>query len=456
MTMMDQGTRSARIPPHSTEAEESVLGSILLSSDAANDVLDRIGPEDFYVPAHQAIFEAIASLYNQNQPIDAVTVSDVLRRAEELDKVGGVSYLTRILDAVPTAANVSYYAAVVEENALRRRMLRAGAEISELALSLDQEIETVIDTAEQKMLAVAEKRVGEGLEPLGELFEGTLKHLEDLEKNDSELTGVSTGLIDLDKKLAGLQKSNLVIIAARPAMGKSALAVNIATHVAINHGPVAIFSLEMAREEIVQRLLCTEARIDSMKLRAGQLGSRWPDLVKAANFLYKAPIYVDDAAQVTVTDIRAKCRRLKRKHGLELVVVDYIQLMQGSNRENRQQEIAEISRNLKNLARELAVPVIGVSQLNRGLESRNDKRPQLGDLRESGAIEQDADVVMFIYRDDYYNPDSHERGIADIIVAKHRAGGTGMVKTTFAAEYTKFANLPHGYTSSLPPPPPRQ
>ena len=453
MTLLDQGARSARIPPHSNEAEESVLGSILLSSDAANEVFDRLSSDDFYVPAHQAIFEAISHLYNQNQPIDAVTVADVLRRAEELDKVGGVSYLTRILDAVPTAANINYYAAVVEEHGLRRRMLRAGAEIGELALTLDEEIETVIDTAEQKMLAVAEKRVGEGLEALGELFKGTLEHLEDLESRDSELTGVSTGLLDLDKKLAGLQKSNLVIIAARPAMGKSALATNIASHVALNHGPVAIFSLEMAREEIVTRLLCTHAKIDSMKLRTGQLGSKWPDLVKAANFLYKAPIYVDDAAQVTVTDIRAKCRRLKRKAGLELVVVDYLQLMQGSNRENRQQEIAEISRNLKNLARELAVPVIGVSQLNRGLESRNDKRPQLGDLRESGAIEQDADVVMFIYRDDYYNPDSHERGIADIIISKHRAGGTGTVKTTFAAEYTKFANLPHGYTSSLPPPP---
>jgi replicative DNA helicase len=454
MTLIDQGSRiSARVPPHSTEAEESVLGSILLSSDAANEVLDRLGPEDFYVPAHQAIFEAIAKLYNENRPIDAVTVADTLRRAEELDKVGGVNYLTSILDAVPTAANINYYADVVEEHGLRRRMLRAGAEIGELALQLDEEIETVIDTAEQKMLAVAEKRMGEGLEPLGELFKGTLEDLEALESRDSDLTGVSTGLVDLDKKLAGLQKANLVIVAGRPSMGKSSLAMNIATHVALKHGPVAIFSLEMARSEIVQRLLCSYGRIDSMKLRTGQLGSKWPDLVKAANHLYKAPIYVDDAAQVTVTDIRAKCRRLKRKSGLELVVVDYIQLMQGSNRENRQQEIAEISRNLKNLARELDVPVIGVSQLNRGLESRTDKRPQLGDLRESGAIEQDADVVMFIYRDEYYNPESQERGIADIIISKHRAGATGTVKTTFAAEYTKFANLPHGHTSQLPPPP---
>ena len=452
MTLMDQGIRSARIPPHNNEAEESVLGSILLSSDAANEVLDRLSPEDFYVPAHQAIFEAITHLFDQNQPIDAVTVADILRRAEELDKVGGVSYLTRILDAVPTAANVTYYSAVVEEHGLRRRMLRAGAEIGELALALDAEIETVIDTAEQTMLAVAEKRIGEGLEPLGGLFNGTLEHLEEVEKRGSDLTGVSTGLRDLDKKLGGLQPSNLVVIAARPAMGKSTLALNIGTHVARQHGPVAIFSLEMAREEIVQRLLCSEAKVDSMKLRTGQLGSKWPDLVKAANSLYKVPIYVDDAAQITVTDIRAKCRRLKRKSGLELVVVDYLQLMQGNNRENRQQEIAEISRNLKNLARELEVPVIGVSQLNRGLESRNDKRPQLGDLRESGAIEQDADVVMFIYRDDYYN-DEAQKGVADILISKHRAGATGAVKVTFAAEYTKFDDLAYDHTSLRPPPP---
>lgn len=451
MTLLDQGTRTARLPPHSNEAEESVLGSILLSSDAANEVLDRLTPEDFYVPAHQAIYEAITKLYNENQPIDAVTVADVLRRAEELDKVGGANYLATILDTVPTAANINYYAAVVEEHGLRRRMLMASAEIGELALQIDEEIDIVIDTAEQRMLAVAEKRMGAGLEPLGELFKGTLEDLEALESQESDLTGVSTGLVDLDKKLAGLQKSNLVIIAGRPAMGKSALALNIATHVALKHGPVAIFSLEMARTEIVQRLLCSYGRIDSMKLRTGQLGSKWPDLVRAANQLYKAPIYVDDAAQVTVTDIRAKCRRLKRKSDLELIVVDYIQLMQGTNRENRQQEIAEISRNLKNLARELEVPVIGVSQLNRGLESRTDKRPQLGDLRESGAIEQDADVVMFIYRDDYYNDDA-VKGLADILIAKHRSGATGAVKVTFAAEFTKFDDLPHGYTSQMPPP----
>jgi replicative DNA helicase len=329
-------------------------------------------------------------------------------------------------------------------------MLRAGSSISEIAMSLDKEIAEVLDTAEATVLQVAERRMGNQLTILGTEFQDALEHIEAMEARDSELTGLSTGLLDLDRKLSGLNKSNLLIVAARPSMGKSALAANIATHVALRHGPTAIFSLEMSRQEIVSRLLCSVGGIDSMKLRTGKLGAQWPKAVEAAAKLYKAPIYVDDAAVVTVTDIRAKCRRLKRTHGLELVVVDYLQLMQGNNRENRQQEIAEISRALKNLARELDIPVIAVSQLNRGLEARQDKRPQLGDLRESGAIEQDADVVMFIYRDDYYNDQSDERGQADIIVAKHRAGATGTVKVGFAAEFTRFTNLAPGSQRNAP------
>ncbi len=448
MTITEQG-RSMRVPPHDANAEESVLGAILLSSDVADLVFEKLGADDFYVPAHQAIFEAIDRLFNNNQPIDAVTVADILRRNEELDKVGGVAGLTRLLDAVPTAANAGYYTSVVEEHALRRRMMRAGSAINEIALSLETEISEVLDTAESTVLQVAERRMGNELTILGTDFQKALEDIEAMEARESDLTGVSTGLIDLDKKLSGLNKSNLIVVAGRPSMGKSALAVGFASHVALHHGPTAIFSLEMSRQEIVSRLLCSIGSIDSMKLRTGQLGSHWPKAVEAAAKLYKAPIYVDDAAQVTVTDIRAKCRRLKRQHGLELVMVDYLQLMQGNNRENRQQEIAEISRSLKNLARELDVPVIAVSQLNRGLEARQDKRPQLGDLRESGAIEQDADVVMFIYRDEYYNDSSDERGQADIIVAKHRAGATGTVKVGFAAEFTKFTNLAPG--SARPP-----
>ncbi len=436
------GGRGVKVPPHNVEAEESVLGSVLLSIDAANLVMDKLEPDDFYVPAHQAIFEAILGLYNQNQPIDAVTVSDALRRAEELDKVGGVTYLTRLLDAVPTASNVEYYAGIVEEHSLRRRMMSAGARVSELAMRTDSELAHVLDEAEATVLRVAQKRIGSGLEPLGPLFTPTLEAIEEMEATGAELTGISTGFRDLDRKLAGLQRANLVIVAARPSMGKSALALNIASNIALACGPVAVFSLEMSRDEIVQRLLCSIGRVDSMKLRTGQLGPLWQKVVGAASRMYKAPLYVDDAANVTVTEIRAKCRRLKRQHGLELIVVDYLQLMQGNNRENRQQEIAEISRSLKNLARELDVPIIACSQLNRSLEARTDKRPQLGDLRESGAIEQDADVVMFIYRQEYYEPaDIEAKGLAEVIVAKHRSGSTGRVNMTFLPEFTLFADL---------------
>jgi replicative DNA helicase len=433
---------AGRVPPHSVEAEESVLGSILLSSDAANEVMDRIEADDFYVPAHQTIFRAVHALYNSNQAIDAITVSEELRRTSDLERVGGVAYVTRLIDVVPSAANVEYYAGLVEEYSQRRHLIRAGSEVHDLAFRLDDEIANVLDRAEQSVLGVAGRKVGDSLHSLGSLFSPLLEELEALEAQGSEVTGLSTGFRDLDRKLTGLHPANLVIVAARPAMGKSALAANIATNVAMEGRPVALFSLEMSKEEVAQRMLCAVARIDSMKLRTGKIGeAAWPRLTDAAGRLYNAPVFVDDSPVVTVTDIRAKCRRLKRQHGLNLVVVDYMQLMQGSARENRQQEIAEISRNLKNLARELEVPVIAVSQLNRNLEQREDKRPRLGDLRESGSLEQDADIVMFIYRDEYYNEQSEQRGIAEVIVAKHRAGATGAVSMTFMPEFTRFSDL---------------
>lgn len=440
---MTDGYRSAsRVPPHSREAEESVLGAILLSSDAATDVMDRLGPDDFYVPAHQAIFESMRRLFDGNQAIDAVTLSEDLRRTGELEKVGGVSYLTRLVDVVPVTSNVEWYSAIVEENARRRDLIRAGAVVTSVAFDLDDEIHSVMDRAEQSVLGVAEKRASQAMIEVGPLFSDVLEQIEALEAAGTDITGLATGFRDLDKKLAGLQNANLVIIAARPAMGKSALVCNIATNVAAGGQPVALFSLEMSKEEIVQRILSSVGRVDSMKLRSGQLGPLWQRVVDAASRMYKAPIFIDDSPVVTVTDIRAKCRRLKRKAGLSLVIVDYLQLMQGSNRENRQQEIAEISRNLKNLARELDVPVIGLSQLNRSLESREDKRPRLSDLRESGSLEQDADVVMFIYRHEYYHPeDTDSKGLAEVIVAKHRAGATGSVRMTFLPEFTRFADL---------------
>ena len=431
-----------RVPPNNVEAEESVLGAVMLSSNAANEVMDRLIADDFYVPAHQSIFEAISHLYNGNQPIDAVTVADAMRRRDELERSGGVPYLTELMDSVPTASNVTYYSDIVEEQSLRRHLISAGSVIADLANKQEEDVADLVDAAEQTVLAVAQKRIGEGLTPISPLLQGALEEIEQMAASGSDLTGLSTGFRDLDRKLAGLQAANLIVVAARPSMGKSAFALNVAHNVAAQGETVAVFSLEMSREEIVQRLLCSVGRVDSMKLRTGNLGPLWQRVVTAASHLYKVPIYMDDASEVTVTDIRAKTRRLKRAHGLGLVIVDYLQLMHSSRRENRQQEIAEISRSLKNLARELDVPIIAVSQLNRSLEAREDKRPRLGDLRESGAIEQDSDVVMFIYRNEYYQPDDIEsKGVAEILIAKHRSGATGKVDMTFLPEFTLFTDM---------------
>lgn len=443
MTSVIDRESQLRVPPSSIEAEESVLGAVLLSSDAANIALEKLHAEDFYRPAHQSIFEAIASLFDANEPIDAVTVAEALRRTGTLDRVGGVGYLTQVLDSVPTASNVEHYAAIVEEHALRRRLMRAGGEVGSLATAVDQPIGEVLDRAEQAVFAVSERRVGDGLELIDPLLGPAIERAEELNRLGVDVTGISTGFRDLDRELAGLHPANLVVIAARPGMGKTTLALNIAQHVAIQETPVAIFSLEMSRDEVVTRLLSAQGRIDSRRLRNGQLSeSDFSKLSHAASVLYHKPIYVDDSPGLTVTEIRAKCRRLRRRPGLGLVVVDYLQLMQGTSGENRQQEIATISRNLKNLARELHVPVIAVSQLNRALESREDKRPHLGDLRESGAIEQDADVVLFIYRNEYYHPEAEEtKGMAEIRIGKHRQGATGKVDLSFMAEFTLFADM---------------
>ncbi|MEA2058485.1 MAG: replicative DNA helicase [Actinomycetota bacterium] len=436
-------TRTLQVPPHSIEAEESVLGAVLLSSDAANIALERLHAEDFYRPAHQQIFEAVRKLFDTHEPIDAVTVSEVLRRDGTLERIGGVESLTRILDAVPTASNIDYYAGIVDEHALRRRLMRVGGDIGSLAGHLTEPITDVIDQAEQAVFQVAERRVGEGLASIDPLLGPAIERAEELQRLGSDVTGIATGYKDLDRKLAGLHPTNLIVIAARPGMGKTALALNIAQNVAQRDVPVAIFSLEMSREEIVSRMLCAQGRIDSQRLRTGQLSEAdFTKLSNAASSLYKKPVYVDDSPGLTVTEIRAKSRRLKRRPGLGLVIVDYLQLMQGSGGENRQQEIALISRSLKNLARELDVPIIAVSQLNRSLEQREDKRPRLGDLRESGAIEQDSDVVMFIYRDEYYSPEKIEaKGLAEVVIAKHRQGAVGKITMTFLPEFTLFADM---------------
>jgi len=438
----------APVPPHSLEAEESVLGSVMLSAEAANVAFERLRAEDFYKPAHQLIFEAIGELFNGSQPIDAITVADALRRNGQLERVGGVPFLTTLLDSVPTTANIAYYADIVAETSARRRLLRASSLVSQYAMQTERTIDEVLDASEAEIFRVAEHQVGDGLAPVGPMLQATLERIEELGARGDEVTGLSTGFRDLDRRLAGLQPANLVVIAARPSMGKTALALNICENVAGQGGTVAVFTLEMSREEVVQRLLSSMAGVDSHRLRTGQLTpDLWNRVVRETSRLYQMPIYVDDSSDLTVTSIRAKCRRLTRKQGLALVVVDYLQLMQGPGAaENRQQEIADISRSLKNLARELRIPIIAVSQLNRALEQRENKRPRLGDLRESGAIEQDADIVMFIYRDEYYNPGSDQPGLAEVNIAKHRSGAVGTVMMNFAAEFTRFRN----YTSDEP------
>ena len=431
------------MPPHSIDAEESVLGAVLLSSDAANVALETLHSEDFYKPSHQQIFEIVRQLFDSNEPIDAVTVSEGLRRDGSLDRMGGIDFLTNLIDSVPSTSNVEYYAGIVEEHSLRRRLMKVGGDIGLIASKMTEPIAEVVDKAEQSVFAVAERRVGDGLQPIDDLLGPAIEKAEELQRSGSSVTGISTGFRDLDKMLAGLHPTNLIIIAARPGMGKSALALNMAQNVALNGNSVAIFSLEMSREEIVTRMLCAKGRIDSQKLRTGNLNEGdFTKLSNAAGALYKQNIFVDDSPGLTVTEIRAKCRRLRRKPGLDLVVVDYLQLMNGSGQENRQQEIAMISRSLKSLARELHVPIIALSQLNRAVEAREDKRPRLGDLRESGAVEQDADVVMFIYRDEYYYPEKVEsKGIAEVVISKHRQGGVGKVDMTFLPEFTLFADM---------------
>lgn len=438
-----QVARSPRVPPHSIDAEESVLGSVLLSADAANIALEKLHAEDFYKPSHQRMFEVIQALFDANEPIDAITVSEGLRRDGSLDRMGGIEALTNLIDSVPTTSNAEYYAGIVEEHSLRRRLMRVGSEIGVIAGEMTDPIEEVVDKSEQAVFAVAERRVGDGLQVIDDLLGPAIEKAEELQRSGSEVTGISTGFRDLDRKLAGLHPTNLVIVAARPGMGKTALALNVAQNVALGGNTVAIFSLEMSREEVVTRMLCAKGRIDSQRLRTGRLAEAdFTKLSNAAGALYKQNIFVDDSPGLTVTEIRAKCRRLRRRPGLDLVVVDYLQLMNGSGQENRQQEIAMISRSLKSLARELNLPIIALSQLNRGVEAREDKRPRLGDLRESGAVEQDADVVMFIYRDEYYYPEKLEsKGVAEVVIAKHRQGSVGKVDMTFLPEFTLFADM---------------
>jgi len=441
---MELGTLG-RIPPQSIEAEQSVIGSMLIDKEVIPVVMEVLKPEDFYRPDHKEIYDVIIELFDRAQPIDLITVSERLKLHGKLELVGGLEYLTNIATEVPTTANVKHYAKIVEEKSLLRKLIRASSDIVELGFNASEEVSFILDKAEQNIFDILQKRSSQGFVPIKDVLVDTFNKLEELYNNKGHITGIPTGFSDLDFKTSGLHNSDLVLVAARPAMGKTAFALNLAQNAAVHSGiPVAIFSLEMSKEQLVNRMLCSEAMVDSNKMKTGQLEDNdWQKVARALGPLSEAPIFIDDTPGISITEIRAKCRRLKLEHNLGLVVIDYLQLMQGSKSrgENRQQEISEISRSLKILAKEINIPVICLSQLSRAAETRTDHRPILSDLRESGAIEQDADIVMFLYRDDYYNPDTEKKNIAEVILAKHRSGSTGTIELVWLGQYTKFANL---------------
>lgn len=432
------------VPPHNIEAEQAVLGCMLLDSDVIPTVTELIRSSDFYREDHREICEAIIDIVENAGPVDIITVAEQLQQRGTLEKVGGIDYLASITSAVPTTANARHYAKIVEEKSLLRRLIKAAQDIAGMSYDEAEEAEFVLDKAEKAIFDIIERRSTQGFTHIKDVLLETFSRLEELYNSKSPITGVPTGFTDLDMKTAGLQNSDLILIAARPGMGKTAMALNIAQYAAVQkHVPVALFNLEMSKDQLVNRMLCSEVMVDSHKMRTGKLDDEdWKKIARALGPLSEAPIYIDDTPGLTVMDIRAKCRRLKLEKRLGLVVIDYLQLMRGRGRaENRQQEVSEISRSLKILAKELNVPVVTMSQLSRGPESRTDHRPMLSDLRESGAIEQDADIVMFLYRDDYYNPDSDKKNIAEIIIAKHRNGSTGTIYLKWFGQYTKFANL---------------
>ena len=433
-----------RIPPQNVEAEQAVLGAMLLSHDAVIVAMEKLQSQDFYRDVHRIIFEAMEHLHRENKDIDVITLPDELKRMKKLDDVGGLEYVLNLPNLVGSAANIEYYANIVAEKALARNLISTCTELTTEAYDGQKETEALLDDAERRILQLSDTKNRGDFASVGAVVEVTLDKITKLYENKAGLTGLPTGFRDLDRMTSGLQPSDLILVAARPSMGKTAFTLNIAQNVGVRqHKTVAFFSLEMSQEQLVQRLLCQIAHIDSQKLRTGQLNSdeEWTRLTDACDKLYESPIYIDDTPGISVAEMRSKARRLKSEHGLDLIIVDYLQLMQGRNAESRQQEISEISRSLKALARELKVPLIALSQLSRSVESRQDKRPMLSDLRESGALEQDADIVSFLYREDYYDKETENQHITEVILAKHRNGPVGSVKLYFKNEFTLFLNL---------------
>ncbi|ALV22361.1 MAG: replicative DNA helicase [Carnobacterium sp.] len=442
-----------RLPPQSIEAEQAVLGSVFLDPDTVVGALEFIEAKDFYRRGHQLIFQAMLDLNNHNEAIDIVTITNALESKNQLEDVGGMAYLAELAVTVPTAANMEHYAKIVEQKSILRNLIRTATEIVTKGYDEGDELATILDEAERGILEVSEKRNRSGFLSISEVLNTSIARIDELYQNDEEITGLPTGYKALDKMTAGLQKDELIILAARPAVGKTAFALNIAQNVGTKTDEtVAIFSLEMGAESLVNRMLCAEGSIDASNLRTGNLSEEeWQNLIVAMGSLSKASIYIDDTPGIRVAEIRAKCRRLKQEKGdLGLILIDYLQLIEGTGRESRQQEVSEISRQLKKLAKELSVPVMALSQLSRGVEQRQDKRPVLSDIRESGSIEQDADIVAFLYRDDYYDREdgedededmAGEDNVIEVIIEKNRSGARGTVKLLFIKEYNKFSSL---------------
>ena len=443
-----------RVPPQNIEAEQSVLGAMLIEKEAIPKVMEILRDTDFYREAHRVIFNAMLELYNKNEAVDMITVTEILKRDNKLEDVGGIAYVTSLANAVPTAANVTYHASIIEEKSILRQLVSVSTQIASMGYEANADVKNIIDSAESKILEISNRKKTADFTPINEIVLDSFKSIEALMGNKNGLTGLPTGFEDLDNLTSGLHGSDFIILAARPSMGKTAFALNVVQNVAIRAAKkvggapktVAFFSLEMSKEQLVQRMLCAEANIDSQRLRIGELRDEdWAMLINTADTLSSANIYIDDTAGITAMDMRSRARRLKAEHGLDLIVVDYLQLMQGSGKKNnsgdRQQEVSEISRSLKALARELDVPVIALSQLSRSVEARQVKRPMLSDLRESGSLEQDADIVAFLYREDYYNPETENKNITELIIAKHRNGPVDTVNLFFHKQYTKFVGL---------------
>ncbi|MFP5518626.1 MAG: replicative DNA helicase [Bdellovibrionia bacterium] len=448
---------STRIPPHNIEAEQSIIGGLMLESEALDQVIDLIAARDFYKPAHQKIFEVIQQLHNKNQPIDIITVSNSLQAQGDLDNIGGPEYLVGIMAGVISAANILSYAKIVRDKAVLRRLISINSSLIERAYNSDfVDVESFIDTAETEIFKLGENKAQAGLVGSMEIVKSSIMQIEELYKRKSEITGLATGFTDLDKMTAGLHSGELTIVAARPSMGKTAFSLNLATHIAVRQKKtVAYFSLEMGKESMMMRMLAAEAKVSMGEIRNGKIqDSAWPKLIAAAGALSEAPIYIDETPGLSPFEVRARARRLKAQHGLDCIMIDYIQLMSLKTKtDSREREVAEISKALKAIAKELQIPVIALAQLNRGVEGRADRRPMLSDLRESGSIEQDADVIMMLYRDDYYDKeDPDKQGHAEVIIGKQRNGATGTVKLRFDAKFNRFRDLDSEYVSSAPPP----